>query len=511
MKKGFFALLLLCSVILSLSIVPALADGDGVLIKLHYNRPDGEYDDWDVWAWDDGKEGAGYPFVEEDGEMVASIPVAAGVAREGFIVRLGGDRWWAKDVDADQFIELSDVTTDTIHIYVESSVEGYTFEKSDATVAASEGEEQEGASIEKDQELSDDLYSFQLKIDGDLYQFPMPYEDLIALGWRCMEEPIQMKENSVWHPEFRKGYLKLDFSLINRGEKTISSEKSLVGGVDITEYKIKDMPETYIELPDGIVYGVSGREDIIAAYGNPTSGSVNDDYLSYKYGTFRTIVFNTRDGVINEVHLTNYVDLENAKAAFSDGSTVTPCKVVEAYNAPEELGVGPLSYVVEFEGDLYQLPAPVDAFLKNGWRIQTEYSDSKVNGGVNSYDYGVISLMRDNRTIRLIVVNYDTVPREVENCFVPKIMVGDSDTEGFKLTISSGITIGMSDEEVHSTLDAIPKDILLKYWVDDSSERFNVYKLKDLDHDNQGITISVNKEEDAVTKIEVYHQPDRLY
>ncbi len=118
------ALVLLVTAALA-GMAPALAD-DGVVIKLHYDRPDGAYDDWDVWSWADGMEGAGYPFAEEDGEMVATIPVAAGVTRVGFIVRLGGGNWKAKDIDADQFIELPDVTSGTVHIYVESGVEGYT-------------------------------------------------------------------------------------------------------------------------------------------------------------------------------------------------------------------------------------------------------------------------------------------------------------------------------------------------------------------------------------------------
>lgn len=106
-------------------LAPALAAG-GVTIALHYNRPDGSYDGWDLWAWADGMDGASYTFSEVDGEMVATVPIATGVTEVGFIVRQGGDSWSAKDVDADQFIELPDVLRGTVHIYVESGVEGYT-------------------------------------------------------------------------------------------------------------------------------------------------------------------------------------------------------------------------------------------------------------------------------------------------------------------------------------------------------------------------------------------------
>lgn len=104
--------------------ITARAD-EGVVIKLHYNRPDGDYAPWRVWFWEEGSEGADYYFEEEDGEQVATMEVSPGVASVGFIVRTES---WSKDVDADQFIDIAEVTSGTVHIYVESGVEGYTKE-----------------------------------------------------------------------------------------------------------------------------------------------------------------------------------------------------------------------------------------------------------------------------------------------------------------------------------------------------------------------------------------------
>ena len=96
-----------------------------VVLKLHYHREDGAYDGWDVWLWAEGHDGAGYPFVEENGEMVATMEVEPGTTTVGFIVRTQD---WTKDVDADQFIDISEMMSGTVHIYVESGVEGYTKE-----------------------------------------------------------------------------------------------------------------------------------------------------------------------------------------------------------------------------------------------------------------------------------------------------------------------------------------------------------------------------------------------
>ncbi len=127
MKNRFLSrlLALLLALVLLLSLVaPVMADSaNGVVIKLHYNRPDGEYADWSVWFWNFGQEGVDVPFAEEDGDMVATFAVAPGATKVGFIVKL--PNWAAKDVNEDQFIDVAAYTSGTIHVYVESGVKGY--------------------------------------------------------------------------------------------------------------------------------------------------------------------------------------------------------------------------------------------------------------------------------------------------------------------------------------------------------------------------------------------------
>ena len=107
----------------SVGIPVRAAENTGVTIKLHYNRPDGNYADWSVWFWIEGSESADVPFAEENGEMVATYPVADGATNVGFIVKL--PNWAAKDVDADQFVDVAPYLTGTVHVYVQSGVEGY--------------------------------------------------------------------------------------------------------------------------------------------------------------------------------------------------------------------------------------------------------------------------------------------------------------------------------------------------------------------------------------------------
>lgn len=167
-SRQIFALLLAVVMSLTLLSVPGLSitagADEGVTLKLHYHREDGDYAAWDVWMWPEGGEGTGVPFEEEDGEMVATMAVPAGTTKVGFIVRTQD---WDKDVDMDQFIDLSEVISGTVHAYVESGVEGAVKEYGEDVVtgtklksAVYDGENTVTVELtgELDQELTDSFY-----------------------------------------------------------------------------------------------------------------------------------------------------------------------------------------------------------------------------------------------------------------------------------------------------------------------------------------------------------------
>ena len=132
MKKQAYSLFLALLLFLApfytlLSHVMTVSAEENPTLKLHYHREDGSYEGWDVWLWDEGGEGAAYPFEEEEGEMVATKEITPDATKIGFIVRTQD---WTKDFDGDQFIDVSG----TVHVYVESGVEGYTKEYDDDVV-----------------------------------------------------------------------------------------------------------------------------------------------------------------------------------------------------------------------------------------------------------------------------------------------------------------------------------------------------------------------------------------
>lgn len=118
-------LMLLFTLFTSVIDVAVVKAADELTLKLHYHRADNSYDGWGVWLWEEGGEGADFTFTEEEGEMTATKTITPGATAVGYIIKTAD---WAKDVDKDQFIDLSEMVSGTVHIYVESGKEGYTKE-----------------------------------------------------------------------------------------------------------------------------------------------------------------------------------------------------------------------------------------------------------------------------------------------------------------------------------------------------------------------------------------------
>ena len=120
-RAMFLALLMVFSTIFTVA-TPTEVKADGTkTIIIHYNREDGNYDNWDVWAWPKDAEGTNYPFsYSDDFGKVCVIQQSGDFSELGFIVRK--DDWSEKDYSEDQFITL---TGDVTEVWVNSGVEGY--------------------------------------------------------------------------------------------------------------------------------------------------------------------------------------------------------------------------------------------------------------------------------------------------------------------------------------------------------------------------------------------------
>lgn len=343
--------------------------------------------------------------------------------------------------------------------------------------------------------LSDDIYSFQLKLNGELYTFPMSCADFIARGWECSDEDAsyEIEPNSYMSIVFKKDGLKVYATVYNLGLNTVSAADASLGGISMDSWQFEDAPETVMELPGGITYNVSTLDDITAAYGPASDTYEGERYtkLSYEYDFYQDwdLYVSTETGLLNEVEVRNMIEDADANAAAAAEVSNEPTEAVLAYTAPTELSAELDDFVVEYAGDLYQLAAPVSAFLENGWTLKPD-SDSVVAGG----SYGWVYIMKDNQEYHTTARNYDKNATTIENCFISDL-TADVNNTNLPMTIAGGITMGMSEADLLTALDGID------YELDSESDYFNYYKIE-IEEYSSYYSIRVAKETSTVSSIE---------
>ena len=139
--------------------------------------------------------------------------------------------------------------------------------------------------IDTEQQLSDKWSDFQIQIDGTVYQFPMMYDDFVALGWSSDEvEGQELEPNQYGYYTFSRDDVECSVYLLNFGVNTEPAEKCIVGGLSIDNY-FWPVDTGNVVLPGGIEKGKSDVEAIKAAYGTPSDTYEGELYTELTYET----------------------------------------------------------------------------------------------------------------------------------------------------------------------------------------------------------------------------------
>lgn len=328
-------------------------------------------------------------------------------------------------------------------------------------------------------ELSDDLYSFQVSINGTVYQFPMWYSDFEALGFEFCKEPTDTLSSYQYTvaEEWIKDKVSVYTTIANLSANTATYDKCIVGGIEFSKYYLEDSNWEII-LPKGIQYGVSTTEDIIAAYGTPTSDYDGDLYykMTYELDYHESIdLYVYKDsGVLEEIDIEHLIELEGADNSIN--SEVPD--VVKEYKAPTSVGNDFYSFNCELEGAYYTLPCPVSELLENGFVINKDNSAESIAAG--SYDW--VELRYNNQSFRAIARNYADYATTIENCFLTSIEAHNYGPT-YNLVIPGGITLGSSEEDVLAAI----KDYNYDFYEGSSSNTYTIYDPKGSSLDNYEI------------------------
>lgn len=375
---------------------------------------------------------------------------------------------------------------------VASGEETEEMKSTEITAADTESRETAGG------ELSEDLYSFQISIDGTVYQFPMKYSDFVASGW-----VFDGNENSELDSMFRagtqvfnKGKLQCYATIMNFDINARPFRECYITGIQIDKSQNKNGAE--ILLPKGIQLGKSTREDIRTAYGESTEEYQMENgsgYYRYNRDIYQGVElsFFQDEKELYQVSINNIA--EPADLETSEVSEDVP-DIVSQYQAPTDLTADFSEFTVKYGDSLYRLPAPVSEFEKNGWQVQEDKSDLQIAGR----DFGWVTMMKDNQVIRVIANNYSSEAVTIRNCFVQNIVSDDSRAK-IPLVISGGITTGMKEEEL---LQAISGQ---DYEKTEDTDFYACYKITPGSSALDSYEVYVHKSDQKVYKISVNNAP----
>lgn len=376
-----------------------------------------------------------------------------------------------------------------------------TAKETEETTEEQAEETTEEAEPEKAEGLSDDLYSFSVQIGEVIYQFPMTYEDFVKNGdWGVSkyyegQEEDMLTPNSYTFMGLEKDGNKVSVDVINYDINEAAMKDCYVGGLKIDGNYDFEINSVEVTMPGGIKLGAANLDDLEKAYGTPSDTYEGDLYtkVTYEKDSYEEISFYVfkDDNTLKEIDIRNFSEPEGFTAG--EVSKEIP-EIVANYETPKALTDDFTDPVVEYMGDLYRLPAPVSAFLANGWSIQDADEAAYVRGGGIAF----VNLMKDNQSVHMAIYNDTSNATSYENCMIHELEFHTYDNEVIAMKLSGGVTLG-ADSDI---LMAAAKEN--EYYVKDEIENgyLTIAKNEDVKYDNYvEFWIDTSKDEVAVAGI----------
>lgn len=339
--------------------------------------------------------------------------------------------------------------------------------------------------------LSDDIFDFQISIDGTVYQFPMWYSDFEALGWEYDGDPTQMLASNQYSVAevWKKGDYQIYAEFANMSMNMVPYSECMVAGITLDDFFMQGC-DWEILLPGGIEYWKSDRDDIIEAYGEPDDEYDGELYwkLTYEVDFYREVnLYVYKDSnVLKEIEIENLVELEGMDNSIDE----TVPGIVENYKAPKRLSDDLYDYTVQLEGALYTLPCPVAVLFENGFTIDEENSVSEVGAG----DSGWVDLCYNDEIMYVRVANLADYATIVDNCFVVN-MHSDLLLQEFDMEIAGNIRAGSSEEDLLEAIEGCQYDV-------EETEGSTYYEIYDSGENiMDGYTITVD--DGVVRRVEI--------
>lgn len=337
----------------------------------------------------------------------------------------------------------------------ESSLPAQSGDGSSAPAAENNGSGSSAPAASAPAVMSDDIYDFTFTLEGVVYQLPCSFQSFEQNGWTIgsnysgITSDTKIAANNYESYTVAKNGKSITLYSYNKSGNAKAIKDCMVGGISC--YADDNVSLT---IAKGIT-PASTSAQVKSAFGTPHYNNMYDEYEVIQYyaekdNSQRSIEFYCyADGSYSHFSMRNFVET----AADQTTTNTTAPAYLATYKAPTAMGANLTSPVVKIEGQLYQFPCPVTAFLNNGWTITQQSGDL----GAGNSDY--ITVSKNNKKITLRIANYADYQTTVENCAVYGFSIDDYEKSIPSVQIGSSakpITIGTkkADLDAQWTFDA---------------------------------------------------------
>ena len=217
--------------------------------------------------------------------------------------------------ESDSSSEYKKVTTSATS-NEESSVTETTDEESSTTESNSE-ESSEGESSNEEnipiEEISNDMYDFEMLINGKKFKIPSTVNELEDIGFKInetTENKYNMQKDMQPNTALRFDSInddgnKIYFDIYNDKEEAVSYRDATIRMIMIGNTLFKKYNPDVI-LAKNIILNKSTYSDVIEAYGTPTKENSDNTVVTYKSPNkeiYMTYVLNFEDNVLCKIEL----------------------------------------------------------------------------------------------------------------------------------------------------------------------------------------------------------------
>lgn len=131
LKALLMALVMMVTTVISLNgnYITAKAD-DGITVVFHFTKDDNDYSDYRMWLWTIG-DGFEVNMTAGATEATYVLNETSATLQVGYIIKRG-EGWEAKDYDSDRFVDLTQVVSGQVDVYIKSGVGAVTVDDSKA-------------------------------------------------------------------------------------------------------------------------------------------------------------------------------------------------------------------------------------------------------------------------------------------------------------------------------------------------------------------------------------------